>query len=381
MMSSSLNISQEDALRLVQNGASVLCLNCPDKLQFGFDQMSWTIGPKFRGMKMIPPGIHFIHYCPHAATQGKVGQFVSLESKQVMVLMWNEDDETLHEVEGEEAERFAAGVRRMNFDAGMAPYPFKQCAEWPALCKFITTNLIQKIQPIGGAMNVFEPGTFVSKRSKNASRPSQEADVKGSDFKQPLDGLKAKCGYSTVPVARRPTNTRDLAAITAFNLDKTPVLLKLLQSEFGADATGLTLLGELQFAYISLFLGHSFEGLDQWKALVHLLCNCEQALVTHPSLFLNFVRVMHTQMHLISESFFLTDLTDGNFLRKALQDFFLIVSESEGEIESNLHRHAMKLQRFIERKFKWSFNEFDDDDEYAPVIVAVEETKSMDIDS
>ncbi len=50
------------------NGGIVVFLDPPvesgpsDGFEFGVDLYAWTVGPKFRGLKMIPPGLHFISY-------------------------------------------------------------------------------------------------------------------------------------------------------------------------------------------------------------------------------------------------------------------------------------------------------------------------------
>ncbi len=52
----------ETALELVQTNAFLLCLDVPQGTEFGLDMHMWTVGPKFKGIKMIPPGIHFMFY-------------------------------------------------------------------------------------------------------------------------------------------------------------------------------------------------------------------------------------------------------------------------------------------------------------------------------
>ncbi len=48
------------------------------------------------------------------------------------------------------------------------------------------------------------------------------------------------------------------------------------------------LLGELQYAFILFFLGENYDGFEQWKALVHLLCACDAALLSRASFFERF---------------------------------------------------------------------------------------------
>ena len=50
------------ARELFEAGGIVVLLDVPIGTECGIDRASGTIGPKFRGFKMIPPGVHFVHY-------------------------------------------------------------------------------------------------------------------------------------------------------------------------------------------------------------------------------------------------------------------------------------------------------------------------------
>ena len=55
-------MDQDIARRLFIEGATLVLLDVPEKTEFGMDYNSWTVGPKFKGVKMIPPGFHFVFY-------------------------------------------------------------------------------------------------------------------------------------------------------------------------------------------------------------------------------------------------------------------------------------------------------------------------------
>lgn len=54
----------EKAKRLFESGSCLLCLDVPVGTEFGIDYMTWSVGDKFKGVKLIPPGIHFVHTSP-----------------------------------------------------------------------------------------------------------------------------------------------------------------------------------------------------------------------------------------------------------------------------------------------------------------------------
>lgn len=43
-------------------GAVLVFLDLPAGSEFGIDYCSWQVGEQFKGVKMIPPGIHFVYY-------------------------------------------------------------------------------------------------------------------------------------------------------------------------------------------------------------------------------------------------------------------------------------------------------------------------------
>lgn len=55
-------MNADKAKVLFDEGGTLVFLNVPEGTEFGIDYNSWTVGPNFRGIKMIPPGVHFIYY-------------------------------------------------------------------------------------------------------------------------------------------------------------------------------------------------------------------------------------------------------------------------------------------------------------------------------
>lgn len=55
-------MDNETLVRLFESGSILLFLDAPEDLEFGIDYNSWSTGPRFKGVKMIPPGLHFFYY-------------------------------------------------------------------------------------------------------------------------------------------------------------------------------------------------------------------------------------------------------------------------------------------------------------------------------
>lgn len=83
-----------------------------------------------------------------------------------------------------QVERYAAGVRRFDFDSGLAPYDLASYALWRTLSGHVTEADVARLQPAGGAVLCIsaeaDPGVL---------RPSTEAEEKL--YRQLTDGRAA----------------------------------------------------------------------------------------------------------------------------------------------------------------------------------------------
>lgn len=128
----------------------LLLLDCPNGLEFGIDNMSWKIGNKFKGIKLIPLGTHIIAYSLQSENHlFKISRFVLLtKEERIKVYRWNERFCQFIEVRGEEADNYRNGVEQYYFDAHLGPYPQENLAFWSQTTKFITKTVLDKLDPL-----------------------------------------------------------------------------------------------------------------------------------------------------------------------------------------------------------------------------------------
>ncbi|GFH24152.1 uncharacterized protein HaLaN_21887 [Haematococcus lacustris] len=154
----SLRLDPETARELATVGAALLLLDVPVGTLIGIDQQCFAAGPLFKGVKMLPPGPHFITYSAvsaHTASASPAtGFFLHALPHAVYVKRWNSTTESLEALPEAEAERFAAGVRRFDFDSGMAPYNLHGLAAWSELCSCLTPELVDRLVPVSGVISV-----------------------------------------------------------------------------------------------------------------------------------------------------------------------------------------------------------------------------------
>lgn len=67
-----MEMDQETAQKLLLEGGTFVFLGVPEETQFGIDMQCWNTEEDFRGIKMIPPGLHFLHFSAVSKGTGDV---------------------------------------------------------------------------------------------------------------------------------------------------------------------------------------------------------------------------------------------------------------------------------------------------------------------
>ena len=111
---------QELTRRRFEEGALILFKNIEtiskDKT-FGMDLFEWSVGPKFRGFKLVPPGLHFLLYSTSASDM-RMGLFRFYHPRQDHVLNYDPLTEDFY---SEPSSSIA--LNRYELDACLGPYP------------------------------------------------------------------------------------------------------------------------------------------------------------------------------------------------------------------------------------------------------------------
>lgn len=391
----------ETALELVKQGATLLLLDVPQYTLVGIDTQMFTVGPAFKGIKMIPPGPHFVYYSS-SSKDGKqfspiVGFFVDGAPSEVIVRKWNQQEERLVKVPEDEEERFCQAVKSLEFDRYLGPYNLSQYGEWKRLSSYLTKTIIKRIEPIGGEITVACESGMDKNSPKTSIERALDAQLGTGKFSASTSVDQSKkrgCYYTTIPrvIKRRGMEGKEL---TSLNLDKTELLESVLIKDYGGSED--LLLGELQFAYIAFLMGQSLEAFFQWKSLVSLLLSCIEApFRTRSHLFTKFIKVIFYQLKyglqkdrkesngagiavssLLDESWFSAD----SFLHRLCKDFFLLMQDAT-VVDGDLLTWTRKLKELLENILGWEFQQnsavdgiyFEEDDEFAPVVEMLDES-------
>lgn len=137
------DMNQNEAKRLFQEGAIFVLLNVPEGTEFGIDLKSWNVGQKFRGIKMIPPGIHYIYYTAvnendYEETSFRSGFFYNFRSGEFVVKKWDKKTETISAEEVRETEIVQLKENIIALDNFLGPYPYEILDKWKQNSCYLT---------------------------------------------------------------------------------------------------------------------------------------------------------------------------------------------------------------------------------------------------
>ncbi|KAF7662803.1 hypothetical protein LDENG_00225700 [Lucifuga dentata] len=387
-MASSVNMDPDVARRLFEEGATLVLLGVPQGTELGIDCKSWQVGPRFRGVKMIPPGLHFLHYCsvntPKCGGEigPKTGLFLNLNPREILLANWDPKEEDFSfsaSQNDEEVSRIRANLQ--DLDPFLGPYPYEVMRKWVSLTDHLNEEVATKLQPLSGRICAFSdviPELQLKHTKDRVEQNLPSNDTACQSMKEGLDKLprmKQREGtqlrFSVIPKKTYPPGATP-AQITQCSLDLSYALETVLETHHKLQP--LNLLGELQFAFVCFLIGNVYEGFEHWKNLLAVLCRSEEAMRRHKELYLGLIAVLYHQLGEIPPEFFVDIVSQNNFLTSTLQDFFQFVSGPG--VDGSLRKRAEKFKAHVTKKFHWDFDA--DMDDCAPVVVELPEGVTLD---
>lgn len=91
----SIDMPQELARKLFEEGAFLIILGIPSGTEFGIDLTAYKVGEMFRGIKMIPPGPHYI-YTAVGDSAHRVGFPYYFHPKEIIIREWDAEKDELN---------------------------------------------------------------------------------------------------------------------------------------------------------------------------------------------------------------------------------------------------------------------------------------------
>jgi len=342
------------------NSGVVIFEGVPPGTEVGIDYKSWHVGPKFRGIKNVPPGFHYVFFSAvdkHDQHAPRTGFFVHMEEGEVVVRKYDQKLEDLMDdnVTDEDIQRYRDTMSTLQESLG--PYPQDVYNKWQSLTDCISKVTLQRVEPKCKQIGVLTEVALSS--GGRLKHKTKELDSRLEHIQDPELLINFTTIPSTYPEGCSPQQ------ISLYNMDSSYFLSQYLKSTQGEEEKES--LGELQFAFVSFLLGQVYDAFDHWKALVSLFTSCQEALREHPKLFIKFLDILQIQILEIPEDFFVDIVVQKNFLVLTFRDFFRNFDDPDG-IDGELLRKASMFKHEMITRFEWDFDG-DESDEDAPVVV------------
>lgn len=355
------------ALALFDNCAALIIAGVPPGTEFGIDQHSFLIGEDFRGVKMIPEGVHFV-YCAakgaYGETAPRVGFVHHFTRGEIVVREWDHEKEELRHRVHDNVEGEMAKIREnlRNLDKYLAPYDYDKYTAWQKLTGNITQNTVSRHSPDCGVIrNTVELLSCPDEerpRGQVITSPRLSKIRALVNDEELLPNLKSIPGtapkFTTLPL-RCPKDASP-ADVSRHHMDCIEAVDLLLSSR------EKVIFEEIEFSFILFVCGHSVEGLSHWRKILGLLANSDQAVEKYRIFYRNYLTVLQYQLPELPIE--LMEQTQSNTVyldvRKLLLNCY----------QAGLTSVAQTLEQSLKGSLLWKFEDlFSEDPDDLPTFV------------
>ncbi|KAK9432426.1 A1 cistron-splicing factor [Lipomyces doorenjongii] len=327
---------------------TLILYNIPDKCLIGIDLQFFTSTADFNGIKLIPDGVHVLHWS--SPTPGSTGIENAVPTSSRITNIHDEDDsdnvllksqsnierqavqesdnivmsnmnlrmavffeasegKTTSMTWDEEAEEFLTSKRDVDdviMLAGLLKlyphlisYPHSS-PEFAALTFLLTPKLLSTYLPASSDNAV--PVSSITASSTDSLLLSQAISNASSsgNSSTPLDDTDS-FRFLNFDLKRQRTWREGAVGreLTTAALDRSWFLGDLVSRERNGDYNAV--LAELQLCFVLLVLLANYSAAEQWKRIVELLCTCKSAVLSQPELYRKFLDTLYAQFQLIYE--------------------------------------------------------------------------------
>ena len=389
-------------------GSVLIIPDVPLGLDFGIDCMSFETGPKFRGMSMIPQGLHFVYHSTGMAA--RQGFFMRAGASDVVVRQWDSFEEHIcstNTLSEDSMLTLMLQLRMGDLNSSLGPYPVAEHHIWQNLSCFILENVLLRAScPVAEIIYPSESNDLATLNIPTGANVSNKVSKFGNDCTEKdrslLQGNFAKF-VNVVEVEvklRDEINASDIdhesrrSMLTSLYIDKSTIIEHLVQTEYGCSWENI--LGEMQLSFLLFLLIFCHDALEHWKKLVDTICRSERALLSKPDFTSAFMRILYEQLNFAPADFFANELSKDNFLRPAISCLFENLRQPKGALPISVLEHRKRLLNFFRKKFnlfldlegdkksnakKLNINggDCDDEDEDKPIFVQLDEVEAAKI--
>lgn len=348
----------------VANAPTLLLVDLPPAALAGIDLLSFTVTPRFRGVKDLPTGYHFAFSGTSTAFSERHGLWFHVSSRSsaegapLFVSKWDAANETLGAVTDEtDLLRWRANLGSI-WKEGLTPYrqtssessvnAEEEVNDWPTLTSAIDASLLERVT--GG-----DSDHWYLTSASSARRDIE--DIPGLD-EHDKKALQADKELNFLPVDLKRTWREGATGRerTEAAQDRSWALAHLVD-EYCTNGDVNQILGELQFCFLMILTINNFSCLEQWKRLLSLIFTCKAAVAESPDFFVSAIAALRLQLqHCKDAEGGLIDLADdgGSLLKVLLVRFRTGLEGMTGTGVSDVVDELDDLEDFLRQEHGWT---------------------------
>ncbi|THX90326.1 hypothetical protein D6D05_00502 [Aureobasidium pullulans] len=380
---------------------AVLLLNLPPSALGGMDLLSFTTTSKFKGIKNIPSGLHFVFVGSTSTLSVRHGVWIKVNAPSssrppdFFIRKWDSSSEELI------AETDVTTLLQQRANLGKIwrdnLTPYRQSASqhttavedsnrWVQLTDCISESLLTRVLDA-------DAETWTLTSSSSAKQDFDEipglsaSDLTGNERELHLLPVDLRKTWRQGATGRERTEAAQ---------DRSWALADLTTRFCNDDMNQIV--GELQFCFAMVLTLNNYSCLEQWRRILDLILTCVSTVTTHPSFFVRALATVKLQLqHGQDVETGLFDLSDdgATFLKSLLLRFKKALDRLPGDAHADVIDELDDLLAYTQETLGWQIQQgsfartgmlsledgeevemdntaFDEDDEageYAPTIV------------
>ncbi|CAK9797196.1 Protein AAR2 homolog [Anthophora plagiata] len=380
MASEGIEMDQTLAQWLLVEGATLIVLNVPSGTEFGIDLKSWNTKDNFKGIKMIPPGFHYVHYSAideFGQAAPKIGFLHTFKKSEFLVKRWDPKEEDLSSEAVDEVTVERLKDKLKDLDRFLGCYPYDIWKQWKELINHITPSIVERCSPICGSVrsalelehcsDATRPrgGQSNPEKKRRSGITMEERENELLPDMKPRPGTEVR--FSKLPDKNYPDGASP-TEVTKYSLDSSYALDTLLNKL----THPMEIIGEVQLAFVCFLVGQSFDAFEHWKKLVSLICGADCAILQRRAIYIEFMIALEVQLVHVPEDILCDIVVNNNFIYCNLRKLFANI-ESNSELDGRLKSYTSRFRERLSTKFAWDFSDLQEEaEDDAPVVVSLE---------
>lgn len=334
----------------------LIVLDVPTGVEFGIDCITYETGPKFKGLSLVPTGLHFVY---HGTGMGaRQGFFIMVGNKDIHVKRWDSSQEEIlprHDLSEESLRNLHHALAVGELNAFLGPYPLQQHHTWRNITNFISLDVLNRADCL--LCSLLYPGddsdVLVLERTPAQSTRNKHGSSTSEAVKPYFPDSARIARFSDLQMIEMelieslPQDAKRASTITSMMMDKSALVEHMITHIHNGSWTQF--LGEIQLSFVLFMVLYSYPALKQWKLFIYSVCSSERLLQQNQPFTSAFMRMLFGQLNFAPADFFENELSTQNFLRPTITALFSALSGPH--LNPTLFEHKKRLRTFLQKKF------------------------------